>query len=127
MQMPKGALLHAHLDATVNAQVLLNLALKHPIIHVRASGKITSENLSHVVPEFMPAPSENLSGFSSLTDPSYEVDTWVPLQSARENFAPELGGPHGFDQWIHGALTISPSEAYRTHNTTSKVSHVHHE
>lgn len=127
MQMPKGALLHAHLDATVNAQVLLNLALKHPIIHVRASGKITSEDLPHVVPEFLPAPSENLSGFSSLTDSSYEANTWVPLQSARENFAPELGGPRGFDQWIHGALTISPSEAYRTHNTTSKVGYVHHE
>lgn len=57
----------------------------------------------------------------SLTDASYEMDAWVSLKNARDNFSNALGGKEGFDQWVIGSMTINPSEAYGTHNTVEKV------
>lgn len=120
MQMPKGALLHVHLDATVNAQVLLDLALEHEIMHVRTTERVTSSSISKILPEFRPIAALQASS-ASLTDATYASGDWVPLSKARQDFAPDLGGPHGFDKWFIESLTISPSQAYRTHNTSMKV------
>ncbi|KIP06026.1 hypothetical protein PHLGIDRAFT_128501 [Phlebiopsis gigantea 11061_1 CR5-6] len=118
-KLPKGSLLHAHLDATVNARVLLDIALKYPAFHVRSSSALSEATLKTVQPEFNPLAPSAWTEHRSLTNASYTPGTWVPLQDARRNFA--FGGPEGFDQWVLGALTISPAEAYRTHNTTSKI------
>ena len=119
-QMPKGALLHAHLDATVNAEVLIQLALQHPNIHVRTSERLTTANVGSVLPEFRALASAKYSPLS-LTAESYQPGTWVPLLRVREGFPSDLGGPSGFDRWLVRVMTISPSEAYKTHNTTAKV------
>jgi hypothetical protein len=120
-QMPKGALLHAHLDATVNAKFLLQLALKQPALHVRVPQVITSLTLSSTLPEFRALPREQFSEVPSLTDGTYEPGSWVALQRARETFDASLGGPEGFDNWVIGAMMINPTEAYNTHNTIAKV------
>lgn len=117
--MPKGALLHSHLDATVNAEFLLKLALKQPAIHVRVNGPLDAAFLN--LPEFRALPEESFSALPGLTDPSYTTGSWVSLQNARASFSPRLGGPEGFDRWVIGAMTINPSEAYGTHNTVTKV------
>lgn len=121
IQMPKGGLLHAHLDATVNAAVLLKLALDQPAIHVRADARLTADNLKTNLPQFLALPRADFSQLSSLTDESYVPTEWVQIACARANFAEELGGPEGFDKWVIGSLTINPHEAYETHNTTDKV------
>ncbi|KAI0695870.1 Metallo-dependent hydrolase [Cerioporus squamosus] len=119
-KMPKGALLHAHLDAMVDARVLLRIALKYPAIHVRVAGKLTAATLKATLPEFCPLPeSEWTSSVQSLTDDGYVPGTWVPLSNARETFG--LGGPDAFDDWVVAALTINPSEAYVTHSTVDKI------
>ncbi|KAF9265607.1 Metallo-dependent hydrolase [Marasmius fiardii PR-910] len=121
-KMPKGALLHAHLDGTVNVPVLLKLALKYPSIHVRTSAPLTVQNINIVTPEFLPLnESECPKNALGLTETAYQPDSWVPIQIAREQFHPELGGPEGFDVWAARSLTINPSEAYGTHNTSVKI------
>lgn len=120
--MPKGALLHAHLDAMVNVPVLWQLVLQQPTFHVRASGPINASTIKYILPEFTPLPQDQFFDGSSLTDKSYTADQWVSLHKAREAFDVELGGPDGFDKWVFGALTINPNEAYKTHNTVTKVS-----
>ena len=120
-QMPKGGLLHAHLDATVRADVLLGLAMKQPAIHVRASRHLSAGTFKTVLPEFRALPQAQWTQRSSITDPSYEPNAWVPIQNARNNFSDALGGPAGFDRWVIGALMIEPAEAYGTHNSTAKV------
>ena len=120
-QMPKGALLHAHLDATVNAKVLLELALKHPNIYIRTSNRLTATTLATSLPEFRPmAPLENAL-LPSITDVAYTSDSWVPLSRARREFPASMGGTAGFDEWFKNAITITPAEAYRTHNTPIKA------
>lgn len=119
--MPKAALLHAHLDATVNTRILLQLCLEQPAIHVRVSSHLTTRNIKTIFPEFKALPRAQFGHMSSLTDFTYIPGEWVPLHKARETFDASLGGPDGFDEWIISALMISPSEAYGTHNSPSKV------
>ncbi|KAE9394098.1 adenosine deaminase-related growth [Gymnopus androsaceus JB14] len=121
-KMPKGGLLHAHLDATVNVSFLLKTAMRYPAIHVRASTALNSTTIGSVLPQFLPLPQElRTSGEIALTDENYTPNTWVPLAKARETFDPKLGGPEGFDRWITASLTINPTEAYVTHNTVNKI------
>ncbi|KAJ4487708.1 hypothetical protein J3R30DRAFT_3430448 [Lentinula aciculospora] len=121
-KMPKGGLLHAHLDATVNVSFLLKTALKYPAMHVRASTALNATNIGSVLPQLSALPLElRTQGQFALTDHNYPADTWVPMLKARESFAIKLGGPEGFDRWITAALTINPTEAYVTHNTVTKI------
>ncbi|KAH9948004.1 Metallo-dependent hydrolase [Amylocystis lapponica] len=120
-KMPKGALLHAHLDATVNARVLLRLALAQPAMHVRTPVNLTANNIKTTLPQFIALPRTQFSALSSLTDASYSPGVWVPVSKARESFDESLGGPGAFDDWVVSALMINPSEAYETHNTTAKI------
>ncbi|KAF8163526.1 hypothetical protein B0H34DRAFT_327265 [Crassisporium funariophilum] len=120
-KMPKGALLHAHLDATVNAEYLLELAFKHPAFHVRVHEPLTASNLTTNLPEFRALPQDQFSDVGCLTDASYALGSWVSLHNARDSFAQELGGKEGFDKWVVGAMTINPAEAYGTHNTITKI------
>lgn len=117
--MPKGALLHAHLDATVDALWVLHQALKYPAIHVRTAVPINAQTIKTTLPEFRVLPESEIISLQSLTDPSYPENGWVPLRSARQNFA--LGGPEAFDNWYIASTTVDPAEAYGTHPTVTKV------
>ena len=90
-------------------------------MHIRATGALTAESIGQLKPDIRPLPENEWTSVTSLTTSSYVSETWVPLQAARQNFGEALGGPTAFDQWITSALTISPAEAYKTHNTTAKV------
>ena len=121
--MPKGALLHAHLDATVDVNFLLRRVLEQDLIYVRASAPLsTLSPTANVLPEFSPFPKSEvkLSVVQNLTDPSYDGG-WVPVKVARESFSLELGGPEGFDKWYVASTTINPAEADGTYKTVTKV------
>ncbi|KAI0820230.1 Metallo-dependent hydrolase [Trametes gibbosa] len=120
-KMPKGGLLHAHLGAMVRADVLLRLALSQPAVHVRVPVGISNTTMDTVLPVISALPRSQWTTHSSITGSAYEPDSWVPILNARENFSEALGGPEGFDRWIIGAMTIDPSEAYGTHNTTAEI------
>ncbi len=119
--MPKGALLHSHLDAMVNAAVMLRFALEEPAIHVKVPTQLTKASLSSTLPTFRGLKPSEYSDEPSLTSSSYVPGTWVHIKRARENFSSEYGGPEAFDAWVVGSLTINPREAYETHNTVAKV------
>lgn len=121
--MPKGALLHVHLDLTVNGNTLLALALQHTSIHIRASARVTPGSIKFVEIEFRPLPPSFVPQCISLCLPTYKPGEWVPLRRAREQFDAGLGGTQGFDRWVASCLTINPSDAYVTHNNNIRVCH----
>lgn len=121
LKMPKGALLHAHLDAIVNASILLKLGLEQPAMHIRVPTALTPPSMNYVLPEFKGLSQSNFTSAPSITSSNYEPGTWVQIRRARETFDLQLGGSEGFDAWVIGALMINPSEAYRTHNSVKKV------
>lgn len=119
--MPKGGLLHAHLDAMVDVQVLLNLLPRHSVYHISVTHEhLSADNLSLNIPQIrVIPPTENAAKATSITSERYRLGTWVPYNQARENFT--FGGPEGFDKWLASLMTINPEEAYKTYNTSSKV------
>ncbi|KAI6036488.1 Metallo-dependent hydrolase [Pisolithus microcarpus] len=120
-KMPKGALLHVHLDLTVSPHTLLRFALQYSSFHIRSSEVVTCLNVSSVVPEIRPLAPDFPAEASSLTDACYPPMSWVPLCQARELFNEALGGPEGFDRWVTGHMSINPSTAYVTHNNNIRI------
>ncbi|KAG8708768.1 hypothetical protein FRC08_018717 [Ceratobasidium sp. 394] len=120
-KMPKGALLHGHMDAMHDASFLYNLALEYPNMHIRVPTPITSTS-PLPVPDFealTPEISALHEREPSLTSPDYKPGAWVPLTRARQEFS--LGGPKAFDKWIVDSMMINPGEAYVEFNTTAKI------
>ncbi|KAI0636439.1 Metallo-dependent hydrolase [Trametes polyzona] len=120
-KMPKGGLLHAHLGAMVRADVLLELASSQPAMHIRVPEVVSASNIKTILPSFLGLPRSQWTTHTTVTDTRYEPGTWVPMQAARANFGDALGGSQGFDRWVISAMTIDPSEAYGTHNTTGEI------
>ena len=98
------------------------MALEYPNMHIRVPTAITADSRLPL-PQFK-ALSASLTGqhasAASLTSSSYNPGSWVPLSTARGDFA--LGGPEAFDKWIVGSMMINPKEAYVEYNTSIKVS-----
>ena len=116
-------MLHAHLDATVDVNFMLNRILEQEAVYVRTSTRLTTLSPTpNVLPEFTPFPKSEvkLSAVQSLTDPSYDGG-WISAKVARETFSPEFGGTKGFDKWYVASTSIDPAEAYGTHKTVAKV------
>ena len=124
--MPKGALLHAHLEAILDVRFLLEKVLEQDLVYVRASAPLVALSpTANVLPELTPFPKSEvkLSSVQSVTDPFYDGG-WIPVNVARSAFSQELGGPDGFDRWFVSSTTINPAEAYGTHKTVEQVSFV---
>ena len=119
--MPKGALLHVHLGVTASAEELLGLSMDQPAIHVRVSQTLTADNIGSLLPEFGALPKAQWTELATIAGAGYTPGSWVPIRNARDNFSEALGGTKGFYDWVTRALVIDPSEAYGTHNTSSKV------
>ncbi|KAF8598474.1 adenosine deaminase-like growth [Ceratobasidium sp. AG-I] len=120
-RMPKGALLHGHMDAMYDASFLYKLAQQHSNMHIRVSSPITSAS-AFPPPEFMALSLDLTALYSSnpsLASEEYVVGSWTPLGKARAEF--EMGGPEVFDEWIVGSMMIHPREAYAEFNTSAKI------
>ncbi|KAF8598475.1 adenosine deaminase-related growth [Ceratobasidium sp. AG-I] len=120
-KMPKGGLLHGHMDAMCDANFLYQTALEYPNMHIRVPTAIATDSRLPL-PQFK-ALSADLTAqhasATSLTSSSYTPGSWVPLSTARRDFA--LGGPDAFDKWIVGSMMINPREAYVEYNTSIKI------
>lgn len=122
--MPKGAVLHAHLDAAGHPRSLLTFALEYSEIHVRVPEQLNAQNINSILPEFQALRPEdwNLQG-PGLTSNFYVPQTWVNIATARREF--DLpGGSERFDQWVISSMTISSVEAYETNHTIYKAIYI---
>ncbi|CAE6538392.1 unnamed protein product [Rhizoctonia solani] len=120
-KLPKGGLLHGHMDAMCDAKFLYQTALEYPQMHIRVDSAITSDS-SPPLPQFKPLAIDLCAEYTnapSLTSSEYVPGSWVPLHKARNEFA--YGGPEGFDKWVVGTMMINPKEAYVDYNTSVKI------
>ncbi|KAJ1303110.1 hypothetical protein OPQ81_011311 [Rhizoctonia solani] len=121
-KMPKGALLHAHSDAMVDAKYLFQLTLDYPSIHLRTASALNSSG-PFPTPIFRPLSQTEADQYlnnSLPTSPDYVPNSWISAQRFREGFPSELGGKDGFDKWIISSMTISADDTYVQYNTTAK-------
>lgn len=116
--MPKGTLLHCHIEAMVDLDWALEEAFKEEGIAVVADGPITD------------AQTMRKTGFSfvyvktapesaSIWSTDYKAQTPVPINVAADSF-PE-GGKKGFVEWIRSRVTITASEHLSHHEGPNEV------
>jgi adenosine deaminase CECR1 len=129
--MPKGGLLHAHFDATVDIRELMTIARGQSNIYIRITKPFPPDIAAIASANSLDLPLANFTTLRtdkadntmavSLTSPDYALGTWIQMNTARESFPKELGGVLGFDDWLYRSLTIDPVEAYETHSSVSRV------
>lgn len=112
-RMPKGALLHAHLEAMCPQDYLFEEALKTEGICFFALGSLaTPADRQKQLIRFTFKPACQESG-SSLWDSNYKQGTPVPITAAADSF-PD-GGRTGFLQWLKSRCSITAEESISHH------------
>ena len=118
-KMPKGALLHCHLDAMIDIPWLINEALATNGMAMRADKPLNSEIArNHASIQFQHV--KNLpTAVPSIWTDNYEADTFVTLGATAESF-PD-GGRDGFTSWLVSRMTISTEESLDHHQGVDAV------
>ncbi|KAF8460940.1 hypothetical protein BDZ91DRAFT_851338 [Kalaharituber pfeilii] len=141
-RLPKGALLHAHFEAMVDVDWLLQLAMETPGIHILSeSGPIkTEEDLASAIIRFIYIPpSDSSDPPFTLYEATYEAGCPIPLHTAAATFPFQFTAPHGsiplptavsehaskptlaFLSWLQSRTTITPHEALLHHDGIDHV------
>lgn len=144
-KMPKGALLHCHMDGTVEGNWLLKELVKYDdVFHVKAEGPLTADSLYTLGVCFKAMPpqaagSQTVDIFAN----DYDGAHWMPLREARKKFPlpnvynpPPVGSIEGvdiplgstsddpaaaFDAWLHSLMTMTPSPGSKPMNTSPEA------
>ena len=113
-RMPKGALLHAHLDAMMDTSFLIDQIFVQKGMHLIASEPLTSEKaLKHASVQFRFV-SSSFSSEKSVWDASYTPNAPVPVPSTARDFP--NGGETGFRAWLTERCTITAEESLCHHH-----------
>ncbi|KAI1350878.1 adenosine/AMP deaminase [Xylaria sp. FL0043] len=117
-RMPKGALLHAHLDAMVDFDFLFGVLLETPGMHIYADRALSDPAaLDDAVVKFRFFKTPRTEG--NIWNQSYVPQTPILLTQAADAF-PE-SGREGFLKWLYNRATISRTEAIEQHHGVDHV------
>lgn len=117
-EMPKGALLHAHLDAMVDFNFLLDLLLAEPGIHIKADRPLNSPQAladAKIIFRFRKTASTD----GNIWDDNYQPDSLVLLTQAADAY-PD-GGRAGFLKWLYSRCTLSRTDAVAQHHGVDEI------
>ncbi|KAL7937036.1 Metallo-dependent hydrolase [Trichoderma chlorosporum] len=112
-RMPKGSLLHAHMDAMVDFDFILDELLKTPGMHMSSDVPLTDhESREKSVVRFRFRAKERVDG--SIWDRNYEPGSFLLLTKVADEF-PEGGRP-GFLKWLKSRCTLSLVDSHEQHH-----------
>ena len=119
-KMPKGCLLHAHLDAMVDFDFLLGVIMKEPGMHIRApSGPLVgAEALACSAIEFIYLKEEQGNG-AEIWSSDYVDGSPIRLTKAADAFP--HGGREDFLRWLKSRCTLSTMDAVEQHHGIDAV------
>lgn len=112
-RMPKGALLHAHMDAMIDSDFLVDQVLATKGMVIQASQPLNSaatRDQTSVTFQYSKSPD---SIGSSIWSGSYTPGTLIPAVAAADSFP---GGREAFKAWIVSRSTITPEESLDHHH-----------
>ncbi|KAI0858155.1 adenosine deaminase-related growth factor [Xylaria cubensis] len=117
-RMPKGALLHAHLDAMVDFDFLFAVLLETPGIHILSDRPLSDPAaLEDAAVRFRFFKTARTEG--DIWNGAYVAQTPLLLTQAADAF-PDGGRP-GFLKWLYNRATISRTEAVEQHHGVDHV------
>lgn len=118
-KMPKGALLHAHMDAMVDFDFLVGELLATPGMHMSASAPLSGpQALEDADPSFRFRREADAAAGTIWTD-EYVPGRFVPLAQAAGAF-PD-GGKAGFARWLKGRCVISRTDSVEQHHGVDAI------
>ncbi|KAI3396565.1 hypothetical protein diail_12014 [Diaporthe ilicicola] len=120
-RMPKGSILHAHLDAIVELDYVFDTLLAEPGMHISAPDARLGSRAARAdaVVNFRFFKNPRNPEMSIWDDASYRPGEFVPLAIAAETF-PD-GGRDGWIRWMKSKTTISETDAVEQHHGVDHV------
>lgn len=117
-RMPKGSLLHAHMDAMVDFDFLFSVLLETPGMHILSDLPLSSPDaLEAAAVKFRFFKAARTEG--DIWTDGYVAQTPILLTQAADAF-PDGGRP-GFLKWLYSRATISRTEAIEQHHGVDHV------
>lgn len=108
-KMPKGCLLHGHLDAMVDFGFLLDQLLQMPGMHISSDQPLNTQAAREIGGlSFRYRAKENVDG--SIWDESYKAGTYMLLTKSADAYP--QGGRAGFLQWLKSRCTLSLADSH---------------
>ncbi|KAI1001228.1 hypothetical protein K3495_g6970 [Podosphaera aphanis] len=117
-RFPKGALLHAHMDAMVDADFVINLLLKTPGMHIYCDTPLTNQierEKALVKFRFLKTTEDK----PSIWGPEYISNAPILVSRAADSF-PTLGRS-GFVTWLKNRITITKAESIEHYHGVDAV------
>ena len=115
-RMPKGALLHAHFDAMLDVEWLLEQALGTDGMGFWAAGALVGEQApgqQELGFRFMGRTWKGEESAPSIWSADYVPKSFIPIAKAADSFP--SGGRQGFKAWITDRCTITSAESIDHH------------
>ncbi|KAI1912523.1 hypothetical protein LOZ39_002216 [Ophidiomyces ophidiicola] len=115
-RMPKGALLHGHLEAMVDLDVLVDQVLNLPGMYMASSGPLVSEEQLQVNDldfKYISAAPESPQS-STLWGNEYQAWTYLAVQEVATSFPRQ--GIEGFRAWLKSRCTIGDEASLNHHH-----------
>ena len=121
-KMPKGALLHAHLDAMIDVDWLVDQALNEKGLCLQAAEGLSDKQKRSILPFQVRYYSDDqlskLKTGSSIWTVGYEANAPVPIRDAQRLFPDD---DTTFKKWIVNRCTITPEESLQHHHGLDAV------
>jgi adenosine deaminase CECR1 len=117
-KMPKGALLHCHLEAMPDFDWIMEEAFNTEGVCLIADGPITTEQQRRKTGFSFTYSKTAKDGISAWTE-AYTPKTPIPINTAAAAF-PD-GGKVGFVEWVRSRISITPEEHLSHHEGPNEV------
>ena len=122
-RMPKGSLLHAHMEAMFDIDFLVDQALSTPGMHIHAPHPVLSRRDFEEAPVeclyvCLPAEKEEVAK-PVMWAADYEPSSLVPIKDAAASFP--AGGEAGFREWMKSRCMIMPEHSYNHYHGVDAI------
>jgi adenosine deaminase CECR1 len=117
-KMPKGCLLHCHLEAMIGIEWLLEEAFALDNVHIQAETSLSSADFLSKTP-FVFSVATSSPKSPSIWSAEYTPNTPILLKDAADSF-PD-GGKTGFIAWAKSRTAITPEESVSHHQGPNEI------
>lgn len=118
-RMPKGALLHCHLEAMVDFDWAMDLAFATDGICITSPSLLNSEDARLKNEFYFTYSKTSARSDMSVWSDEYKPNTPIPLITAADSF-PE-GGKEGFIEWVRSRTSITADEHLAHHEGPNEI------
>lgn len=113
-RMPKGSLLHAHMDAMVEFDYLIRELLKLPGVHMSSDRSLATTAAREDAALSFRYRAVEVTGGPSVRDEAYTPGSYILLTKLADEW-PE-GGREGFISWLKARCTLSVTDSHEQHH-----------